>query len=166
MKIVVSGDVNGQRIFELEEQTWHEVTDLIKETIFVIHKEAVSRVPVATGILRESIHFDFEETENFFRGLVKVGAHYGPYVEFGTRPHMPPVEPIQKWVEIKSRRFVRTKSGKQRWIKGKQGKEARSIAWAIAMTIKKKGTKAHPYLRPAWEKGIAFFERKLQEMKP
>ena len=56
------------------------------------------------------------------------------YVEYGTPPHMPPVEPIVEWAEKKLR-------------KGK--KDAQSIGWAVAMTIKKEGMPPHPFVRPA-----------------
>jgi hypothetical protein len=47
-------------------------------------------------------------------------------VELGTRPHFPPVAPIQHWVEKKL---------------GYSGKEAKSIAYLIARSIWRRGTK-------------------------
>jgi len=50
---------------------------------------------------------------------------YAEYVDGGTRPHMPPVDPIKKWVQQKGLNIS---------------------PWAIAINIKKYGTKAHPFL--------------------
>ena len=70
---------------------------------------------------------------------------YGLYIEFGTRPgHFPPVEALtgqrealDQWVERKLR---------------VNKKEAPGIAFAVARKIFHKGTKAQPFLRPAFEK--------------
>lgn len=56
-------------------------------------------------------------------------------IEYGTDPHMPPVAPIIRWVQRKLGVFNK--------------KKASRIAWAIAMNIKKNGTDAKPFLRPA-----------------
>lgn len=55
--------------------------------------------------------------------------------EFGTRPHMPPVDALMEWV-------LRKKISRDE-------REARSIAWAIAKDIEKHGTLARPFHRPA-----------------
>ena len=126
---------------------------------------------VDTGELRNSCEFDKKAL------LLGVTAPHGAFMEVGTRPHMPPVEPIVEWVK---RKFSpnRRKRGKRR--KGvtarKKGRgeapseanrlvgamvrgalktkkpeltdrQARAIAWRIAMTIKKKGTKPRWYMR-------------------
>ena len=63
-------------------------------------------------------------------------APYAGFVEFGTDPHMPPVEPLERWAALKL---------------GMESKEARKTAWAIARTIEKEGTDPKPFLRPAIE---------------
>lgn len=50
---------------------------------------------------------------------------YAEYVDGGTRPHMPPVNPIKKWIELKGLTIN---------------------PWAVAMNIKKYGTKANKFL--------------------
>jgi hypothetical protein len=83
------------------------------------------RAPKASGFLRESIHAV---------GLrVVCDAPYAAAVEYGSRPHWPPIAPIIAWVEIKG--FVGAGSGAQ---------TAKSIAWAIAYKISVEGTK------PTW----------------
>jgi len=70
--------------------------------------------------------------------IVGVDVPYARYVEFGTRPHMPPVEPLIRWAKRKFK---------------VDDEEAKKIGWSVAMTIKKKGTKPHPFFR----KSIAEF---------
>lgn len=91
---------------------------------------------VATGMLINS-------------GAVKEGADnailagfptmYAYYVEFGRRAgKWPPFRFIYEWVRV--RHFAA------------DDKEARSVAFLIQRSIGKKGTRPHPFLRPAYEK--------------
>ncbi len=64
--------------------------------------------------------------------------HYAGAVEFGRKAGgMPPVSMILQWLKKK-------RIGK--------AKDRQSIAWAIAQDIAANGTKAHPFLQPAYEK--------------
>jgi hypothetical protein len=72
--------------------------------------------------------------------LISYSAPYAMYVEFGTHPHMPPVEPLQRWARRKL---------------GLSTEEAQSVGWAIAMNIKKNGTEPQPFLRPAIQEARA-----------
>ena len=62
--------------------------------------------------------------------LAEVGptAEYGPYVEFGTKPHMPPVDALEGWAK----------------------RHGMDSAWPIAINIKKHGSEPRPYLMPAY----------------
>lgn len=78
---------------------------------------------------------------------------YAYYVEFGRRAgKMPPIDYITEWVVKKG--LADTYNIKTRKVT-KRGKEfdyrAMSIAFLIARSIAKKGTKAHPFLYPAFE---------------
>ena len=59
-------------------------------------------------------------------------------LEFGAGPHSPPWEVLAKWTWRNRGRFGLSKR-----------KETDRLAWAIKKTIEKKGSDAHPYLRPA-----------------
>ena len=64
---------------------------------------------------------------------------YAYYVEFGRRAgKWPPFRYIYEWVRVRHM--------------AADDKEARSIAFLIQRSIGKKGTKPHPFLRPAYEK--------------
>lgn len=61
-----------------------------------------------------------------FEGALVSLSSYARYVEFGTKPHMPPVEPLIPWAKKKGLN-----------------------PWAVARSIAKKGTKANPFLQRA-----------------
>lgn len=64
---------------------------------------------------------------------------YAYYVEFGRRAgKFPPFRYIYEWVRVKH--FAT------------DDKEAKTIAYAIQKSIGKKGTRPHPFLKPAYEK--------------
>jgi len=69
-------------------------------------------------------------------------AAHGIFVEEGTRPHMPPVEKLKPWA------------------KKKLGDEKK--AWAVAMKIKKKGTKPVGFFRKGWVGVSKFMNDRFQ----
>ena len=70
----------------------------------------------------------------FLEKEIGFSAPHAGVIEFGSRPHMPPVEPFIGW----ARRVLRLSTG-----------IARKAAWAVAINIKKFGTIPRPYFRPA-----------------
>ena len=62
---------------------------------------------------------------------------YAAPVETGARPHMPPVSALLPWVQMK--------------FGAKDEKTALSLAWAVAMSIRKKGTQGHEMFSRALE---------------
>jgi len=58
-------------------------------------------------------------------------AEHGKYVEFGTAPHMPPVDELEDW------------AGRKLGDK--------NLKWAVAMAIKKRGTRPYPFIRPTFQ---------------
>ena len=56
------------------------------------------------------------------------GADYAAPVEYGAAPHMPPVEAVTAWALAHGMR-----------------------PWALALAIRRRGTRAHPFMRPAAE---------------
>jgi len=103
-----------------------------------------------TGFLARSITTN---KNKLLEKEVYATANYAPYVEFGTRPHFPPVDAIYEWVWRK-RRVFRIAPKKKVVRNGRvYYKEVLDIAWKIAYNMKKRGTEAHPFLRPAVNTG-------------
>jgi len=74
-----------------------------------------------TGALAQSIKVRID-TRKFRIRLSFL--EYGEYLDKGTKPHMVPVDAIRPWAKAKGLN-----------------------EWAVAKSIAKKGTKAHPWLR-------------------
>ena len=63
---------------------------------------------------------------------------YADVIEFGRLPGtMPPVQALVKWI--------------QRKLGIKNKKQAKKVAWAIAMAIKNRGMDASPYITPSFK---------------
>lgn len=79
--------------------------------------------------LKGSIHDEIDPLAK--TATIAPAADYALYVEKGTRPHMPPTDPdgaLAQWCEMKGLKV-----------------------WAVAKSIAKKGTKAHPFVEPTYE---------------
>lgn len=97
---------------------------------------------VVTGDLRASGKVQKVDDKTLDVGFFSSDARdkgYASYVEYGRKPgKMPPPGILEAWAYKKFRL---------------SHKEARSMAWALARSISKKGTKAHPFFEPAVESG-------------
>lgn len=88
-----------------------------------------------TGRLSQSIEIEDRPFENAV--IVGTNVQYAPFVEFGTRPHMPPVEPLVEWAHLKL--------------------HDDKMGYVTARLIAKRGTKPKPFMRPAVRVGQQFF---------
>lgn len=97
---------------------------------------------VVTGNLRASGKVQKVDDKTLDVGFFSSDARdkgYASYVEHGRKPgKMPPPDILEAWAYKKFRL---------------SHKDARSMAWAMARSIAKKGTKAHPFFEPAVESG-------------
>ncbi|MCK5216586.1 MAG: hypothetical protein KAJ93_02295 [Methanosarcinales archaeon] len=101
----------------------------------LILADSQDKVPVDEGMLKKSGHINDE----FLNKEVVYDAPYSVFVEFGTSPHMPPLQPIEEWVRRK------------RGDLGVKDSEIKKVARAIQMKISKYGTDPKPFLRPAYD---------------
>jgi hypothetical protein len=79
-------------------------------------------------------------------GFVGTSVEYAESVELGTKPHFPPVEALQDWVEGKL---------------GLSGSEARTVAFLIARKISKVGTKPAHMVRDTWARNADYIARQI-----
>ena len=110
---------------------------IIVESTVNIQSDAVSLAPEDTGNLKSSI--DFNITNNGLTGEIFAGAEYAPDVEFGTAPHK-----------------IVAKNGKALAFK-KNGKTV------FAKSVNHPGTRAQPFLFPAWEAEMPKFESAMRK---
>ncbi len=118
--------MNEERIKEIILKEADAYLDEIADFIFTESQEnIVKKGAIDEGTLLKSGNIN----RKFLEKEIVYSAPYAAFVEFGTEPHMPPVEPLEQWA------------------KRKLGQEG--IGWAIAKKIAKEGTEPKPFLRPA-----------------
>jgi HK97 gp10 family phage protein len=95
------------------------------------------KCPTNNGALRSSYTTQvIEKSDDEILVVTGTNKAYAPHVEYGTRPHQTSkgssdfIESITDWAE-------------------KKGIEP----YLVIRSIRKKGTRAHPHLRPAWDEG-------------
>ena len=88
----------------------------------------------------------------------------GAWLEFGTRAHFPPIAALIDWVHHKGLTGTYSvKTGKRTGGKGKVQTEDEAMAFVIARSISRKGTRPWPHLFPGIKSGIADFGKLLKQ---
>ena len=78
-----------------------ELHRALLEATALLEREVKDATPTATGLTRASIGSFITEIPDGLLGVVGSAQPHVEYVELGTRPHFPPLEPIQDWVRVK-----------------------------------------------------------------
>lgn len=126
-------------------RTMHEVVALVERIV-------VSYTPVgATEQLRQGIEGTVTTARDLVEGRVTVvgpAVAYAESVEFGSRPHWPPPEPIRYWVLRVKRPAI---------------EEVPKIAFLVSRKIARIGTPAHRMFQQGWAeaepKVMSMFQR-------
>jgi hypothetical protein len=94
-----------------------------------LHVTAAAKAgcPVNTNRLRSSIRFVILETPAGLVGLIGSDVHYAAAVHDGTRPHFPPPAALTVWAS----------------------RHGFASPWPVTITIGRRGTEGHPFLRDA-----------------
>ena len=94
---IVGADDLRQTLGEIPNRVRNVSRKAMQLAVGLIHRYAVSVVPVRTGRLKNSLFWkaDYENGENSLTGVVGTNVKYSPHVEFGTeymaeRPYMRP----------------------------------------------------------------------------
>lgn len=129
----------------VEDAVSRAVWDAADELLAAAQEEA----PVDRGGLRYSGSVRYGPGP---RAEVTFKAPHAKPVEFGSRPHMPPVGPIKEWV-LRTGRVrrgeLRIKPGSKPYGRKPREEEAEDVAWAIARKIAKEGQEPDPFLQRA-----------------
>jgi len=158
-RFVARFPVSGPRIAE------RELRIGLDDALGYTMTQVVDRTPVNTGVLRESIYDEITGLRVNIGGVDLEGivssSDYEPKVnavEFGRKPgKMPPVEAIALWVRRKglagAYKVTAGKTGRHTRIgkREQQRREDWSLAWAIAIKIKRAGTKGAFMFTKAFE---------------
>lgn len=103
----------------------------MKTATLYITADAKRLSVVDTGRLRSSISPAVEVAGKRVLGIVGSNVKYAPFVEMGTKPHYPPLAALEKWA---NRHGI--------------------SAYLVQRAIGKRGTKARPFLKPAFEANV------------
>jgi hypothetical protein len=110
------------------------INSALHNASYIVREEMKSRAPEgvagANGQgLKNTIGIKINVAEK--TAEIKPTVPYADAVETGSRPHMPPTDPdgsLAQWCEMKGLNL-----------------------WAVAMSIKRKGTAPHPYIEPTYQ---------------
>ena len=152
---ILAKDVGRRAESEIEKAVWD-----IADRIFA-RSQRLAPVDIAT--LRKSGVVQYGEN----MAVISYEAPHAKPVHFGSRPHMPPVEPLIAWVR-RNLRIIQTPSGKRvaalfkpprgiskafpptaAAVKKPGEREAERVGWAVAKKIAREGTRAVPFLQRA-----------------
>ena len=116
---------------------WDDFYRRMEQTMIGLGMDVVEEMqltcPVASSFLRDNISFDVKRVGSNIELTISI-PEYAKFVEWGTLPHMPPVEAIRDWLRVKGM--------------------PQELAWAVAMAIKKNGTRPQPFIRPIFNNKI------------
>ncbi len=126
-----------------------EMRQALNASVLHLKGEIMPATPVGvTGSLRAGVQTNIAGEAVSLVGRVFDAVAYAMPVESGSRPHFPPIAPLQLW--------VRRKLGIG------DEKEARSVAFLIARAISRRGTPAVRMFQKAFEANrdrvVGFFE--------
>jgi len=146
-----------KRLDTLEAKVQEDVKNEINASALNIQSGAKRLAPVNFGQLRNSIYLKEQKVEKGVVFTVGSNASYAPYVEFGTGGKVS----IPRGFEELASGFKGKKAGTFKdmvqaltlWVKRKGigGGKDKSIAYAIALSILRKGMRPQPFLIPAFE---------------
>ena len=146
-----------KKLDTLDAKVQQGVKDEVNASALNIQSGAKKLAPVNFGQLRNSIYLKEQNVEKGYVFTVGSSASYAPYVEFGTGGKVS----IPAGFEELASSFKGRKGGKFKdmvdaltlWVKAKGigGGKDKSIAYAIAISILRRGMRPQPFLIPAFE---------------
>jgi len=137
-----------------------------------IEREAKRRTPVATDILRSSIHTDISRQGKQTRAKVGTDEDYGPYVEYGTGLYGPQKRAYEIKPKTKKALAFTARAGTQlatgrALFRSKTGRLVLSRKRGAKTIVRKvihPGIHPQPYLHPAFDKYVPFFMNDLRQL--
>jgi hypothetical protein len=137
MSFEIRGDFNGM-LEKLKAGVRGAASDAVEASLLEAEAEAKRECPVNEGALRASLTHQKADSEDAIVGQIGTPLAYAAAVEFGSKPHFPPIAAIQRWVHLKG-------------LASSEAEE-KSIAFAIARKIAARGTVGRFYLTKGYMK--------------
>lgn len=161
----------NSEFFELEDEIQKrfriEVEKLAERIGLMLERETMEVLAandkIATGDLRKSVSYKVTRLLSDYLITCFTNTNYAVYVHDGTRPHFPPIEPIMQWVKRKRLSgSYSIKTHDRIGNKSKQFDEDRQLAFMIARSIAKKGTKGLKFFDIALKQAWPMIEKEVQ----
>ena len=142
-KVTLTGDAELRRKLQNPEFVRGPVRQFLTKSAILLEQEVKDETPADTGRLRAAITHKVEP----FRAIVGVKANsgassYASHVEFGTKPHWPPLAALQPWAV------------RHGFPPGRAG------AFLVARAIARRGTRA----RRMFQKGVTASRGRIMRM--
>ena len=109
---------------------------------------------VASGKLINGVHFQILQGDHTFDVYLKL-EDYWKYVEYGSKPHWPPVNKILEWIKVKPVVPRPLNNGKL--------PTQQQLAFLIGRKIATVGIKEKPMLRKTLDEINAFYANRIEE---
>ena len=145
-----------------------EVSNEINASALKIQSDAKKLAPVNLGMLRNKIELEKISDLTF---AVDSKASYSPYIEFGTGANVSVPADFSAYASTfkggKGGSFKDMIDALMMWVKRKGiggGKNDRSVAYAIAISILRKGLRPQPFLIPAYHSEKPLLIKRLKQL--
>ncbi|TVU83790.1 hypothetical protein FQP85_08420 [Pseudoalteromonas neustonica] len=129
----------------------NELSSAMNEAVAYAQHQIVSRTPTGAGEgghLAASINSEVMINPSVQIGYVGTSKLYAEAVELGTKPHMPPIEPLVNWVEA---------------VLNLEGLEAEKVATLIALKIKSRGTEGQFMFKEGLEASEPYIQERFNQ---
>ena len=114
------------------------IQDLINQFVLKLKETIANNGSNASGKLSKSIKGKVKQNGKFLEVSISL-EDYWKYIEYGTRPHFPPVDKIKEWIRVKPILPRPLSNGKL--------PTNDQLAFLIGRKISKVGTKPQPFLK-------------------
>ncbi len=118
-----------------------EIRNGMERSVKKVTTDVQAGTPVDVGRLRSQITNVVQGSGAETRGIVGTNVKYAPYMEFGTRPHWPPIKALEVW----ARRHGTT-------------------AFVVARAIARRGTAAREMFRKGLEENVEWIKNEFNEV--
>ncbi len=142
IKVKIEGEAELQKKLSFNNTFKGPIKNGIKELAFKFEREAKKASPRDTSRMASSISTQLRDAS----AIVGTNVQYAPFIEFGTKPHFPPLDALRAWL-------------------GKKGRPPKSAAFAIALKISREGTKPFHLVGRSKVEGEGPFTFALSKLK-
>ena len=157
---------------KMSKEVKKEIKEEVAASALNIQSNAKRLAPVNLGKLRQSIYTEEKSKgANEFMYIIGAAAKYAPYIEFGTGGKVS----IPSGFSDEANRFKGKTGGRfsdlvkalTEWVSKKgiaSGNKSKSVAYAIALSIIRRGIRPQPFLIPAFQSEMPKLISKIKDV--